>query len=319
MDDAIFTEFLDDQETALNALASRIRARDADPAEIDPIARRLADAYLMCSEAQRQDIRRLIGTFAFAQTHMGIEPKRIQLKIDGVYFRLALIYESMKDLQPDGNAAVARLDVLCRAAEAAGFDPNPYLKEVAGISNSTPESAQGSMRSLLLQRIVVEDKVLCPRCEKPYAKKLPGCPQCAADPARLGTPGHQSELLEEPISGFTQEVELIQLPTRLVLGIMALSLAAWASFFLTIVLVVLACVYPVFYLTWPSWLCIAINLVIFGLIRYFRFGDLVKKYSSDGRWRIAISARQLLLFFLIVFAILFAVVGLIHLYHQLSH
>jgi hypothetical protein len=335
MDDAIFGQFLHEQEQLLSAITHATSASETNIAalenpppraplpqslqtRLDATARRLADAYLMCSDGQRQDIRRLIGSYSVAQMHMGIAPERIKLRIDGVYFRLALIYESMKDLRPDAGAAMVRLDDLCKATRIAGFDGNPHLREVAGVSSRVSHSGIDSMQSLLLQRIVEEETIVCPRCDKHYPRRLPGCPRCAADPARLGTPGHRSELLEEAISAFIPEEELIKLPTRKVLLIMSLSLAVWASLVLTIVLVVVACIYPAYYLTWPSWTWIAFNLVLYGLLRYFRFGQLCKEYARDGKWRVAIEWWQWLLFFVVVFAILFAVVGTIRLYQALS-
>src|SRR5207248_1347820 len=100
-----------------------------------------------------------------------------------------------------------------------------------------------------LQRIVTEETVRCPLCEKRYPKRLPGCPHCAADPRRLGTPGHTAELLDEPTTEFAPEAQLIRLPTPRVVGILLLSIAAWASVIIMLVLGFIACVNPAFFQT----------------------------------------------------------------------
>jgi hypothetical protein len=279
LDDVTFSQFLRDQERALAAVDRAVGAGDTNVIElvapplragslsskplqldkplqiqVDSVARRLADGYMACDDEQRADIRRLVESSPAALAHLGIAPDRIKLKIDSVYFRFALIYESMKDLRPELAGAITRIDALCQAARAAGIDPNASLKEIAAVSSSLPRSGQHSMRSLLLQRIVLEEMTLCPLCGKRYPRSRPGCPHCAADPRRVGTPEYGPELLDDPISDFAPIPQLIRLPTLKVLGLMALSVAASAFAVIGIVLAIIAWVNREFYYTWKAWI-----------------------------------------------------------------
>ena len=83
-----------------------------------------------------------------------------------------------------------------------------------------------------------------------------------------------------------------------------------AAVFVTLVLAFLVCVIPAFFLTPRGWTCIGINIALFALLRYCRYSDLVKKYSSGGMWAIAVTPWQWLLTFLAFAAIVLAVIGL---------
>lgn len=206
MDELLFRDLIDKQQTALAELDSLLNAketsitqlptspRDAKPrvhrellqqdralrTRFDDACRLLADAYLICDDRQRAVLRELVQSFRGVIACMWIDCTEIRTKIDGPRFRLALIYESLKDLHPDAQDAVDQLEFLRRSAKNAGFDPNPFFLEIAEASSTVSHSGKSSMRELMLDKIVKTEKARCEICDQLYSVELPQCPFCGA-------------------------------------------------------------------------------------------------------------------------------------------
>ncbi len=238
MDESLFRELIDKQQTALAELDSLLNAketsitqlptspRDAKPrvhremlqqdralqTRFDDACRLLADAYLMCDDRQRAVLRELVQSFRGVIACMWIDCAEIRTKIDGPRFRLALIYESLKDLHPDAQDAVDQLEFLRRSAKNAGFDPNPYFLEIAEAANTVGHSGKGSMRELMLAMVAETDRLRCERCDFLYSAELPQCPFCGAfTPWPEGKSPPQSTADDEPGPdqlGFAIEVQV---------------------------------------------------------------------------------------------------------------
>ena len=65
------------------------------------------------------------------------------------------------------------------AAPRVARQARAYRRQALAVPTRTMRRGQLSMRSLLLQRRVVEQTTLCPFCEQRYPRRLPGCPHCA--------------------------------------------------------------------------------------------------------------------------------------------
>ena len=206
MDDATFTLFLQDQRNDLGDIElilfawqtrvldpgdpdARAKAQPHNPlekdkalrAQFDTTCRRLADAYMAGSDEQRVQVRALLRQMTGTRNSMGIPFTEIRLKMDAARFRLALIYESMKDLGEDTRDAQMTLDNLCHAARIAGIDADPYLREVAAVSSETDHHHMGSMRALLVERITGGGaRIRCLKCGNDFTSTMAGCPVCAS-------------------------------------------------------------------------------------------------------------------------------------------
>jgi hypothetical protein len=258
MDETAFRAFLENQQSTFAEFESLMEApktgvtispnllRKAPPTSLDfsndkPMQTRfddacrcLAEAYIQCDDGQRAVIRKLMRGLPVVSASMGISPEQIQTKIDGARFRLALVFESIKDLRPDEKEAARRLERLREAAMNAGVEPNPFLQEVAWMSNDECHSGRKSMRERLLFLMVPEDQCRCPRCHRWYARNLEKCPHCAAlNPAFVsGSRPYYGE------GGHTAaeygEVEVVHtLSTYKLIGYAALCLVALAAMVMT--------------------------------------------------------------------------------------
>lgn len=245
MDESHFRDLVDRQQTALAELDALLVSKetsfavlanwlhDAGPrlrreilqrdrqvqTRLDDTCRLLADAYVACNDAQRGVLRKLVQSFRGVTSCMGLPNDEIRTRIDGARFRLALLYESIKDLHPNAADAVAQLDSLCQAANSAGFDPNPYLREVGEVSSDFAHSGKDSMRKLLLARLVNSDKARCPRCNGYYSAALPACPFCGVNASWLEvkSPPHSESIGEPGPDRLGAEIE-VQLPTLRLVG-----------------------------------------------------------------------------------------------------
>ncbi len=225
MDDAYFRTFLEEQHAVLADFDAQIQAQAAQIAtspdagrqsssrlhaellaqdrllqtRFEDACRRLADVYMASDPGQRAAIRRSVENFRAVLACIGIPAEQIRTKIDGVRFQLALVYESIKDLRPDAEDAVLQLERLCRAAQAAGFDPNPHLREVADASSD-------AMRKLLLGNLVDQrGTIRCKRCNRRYKEDLPRCPFCGAANPRYIEPAHLDGSHGAPATAFEED------------------------------------------------------------------------------------------------------------------
>jgi hypothetical protein len=262
MDESLFRSFLHDQQAVLAEAEALFNVMEAGITELlgsagqrtraallaqdrllqirfDDTTRRLADAYVAGDDGQRADIRQLVHAMPGVNACMGIPTEQIRARIDGARFRLALIFESIKDLRPDADAAVARLDGLCGAAKAAGIDPRPHLREIAEVSSAIRHSGKSSMRELLLAWSI--DMV----------------------PRSIGAVGDM-----EPTD---RDVPMITyLPTRQLVGYFWLLAASMLLAMMVLAQISSTLQIDGYHATRGAWSSKAVILVLFGIVFYFR-------------------------------------------------
>jgi len=328
MDESAFAQLIADQSATLAELDALLNAKQTGVTELpnaprsakarvhiellqqdkplqtrfEDACRRLADAYMQSDAEQRAEIRRLVHHFRGVNACMGIPAEQIRTKIDGIRFRLALIYESIKDLQPDADDAIDQLEYLRRAAKDAGFDLNPHLKEVANVSNNVGYAGKSSMRSLLLAMLErYEGTVRCERCERRYSEDLPACPHCGApNPFRIGRVASLGGSAGAPTTAFEEEPEPIVLPTLKAIPFMFLS--AGGCMVWVVIVIVLIASYAVagFIFSWLWWCLVGFYLSALGLNRYMQKHTSARQYyDKAGRCRIFFVGHQVYLYFLV--------------------
>lgn len=297
MEPSLFARFLEDQQRLLAeldgqcAMLSRERAFQM---RCDDACRRIADAYMQSAPEQRADLRALVQRFTEVSACMRIAPEEIRTKIDGVRFRLALLYESLLDLRPDAQAAIERLDRLCQAAVAAGFDPNTHLREVATVSSNTGHAGYGSMRALLLARVVDRaGTVRCPRCDHRYDEVIPACPHCGEpNPWRPGI--HPRSIGSDgEIGSADGKTEIVYyLPTVELLGFFACLVAAVVACLFVIQQITFTFQYEGYHQTRAAWSTKTVIGLLIGFLFWYRPFRRAAKYRNRGLPRI--SCGQLL-------------------------
>ena len=72
--------------------------------------------------------------------------------IDRTVLRHLLALFSLRDLGPDSRDAILELAELCNAAQRAGVDPVPLLKEAALLSSDVNKHGLGSTKDILLRQ-----------------------------------------------------------------------------------------------------------------------------------------------------------------------
>jgi hypothetical protein len=309
VDEVSFRLFLQEQHAALADIDVALRPwqnqeRDAHPftqdrnlqTRFDSVVRRLADAYMTGTDEQREAIRHLLRNLTAARRAMGISFTEIRHKMDAVRFRLALIYESMKDLGHDPRVGSTALNDLCRAARLVEINPDPDLKEVAAASSDIDRHGLGSVREMMLaQRTGGGARVRCQRCKSEYSAHAAECPHChpsswspesgaAKDKDLPFTPiEHDEFVVESPI----------YLPMHKLLGVYFLDYAALALVVLVVVQVVRSFVTEGYHQTATAWIIYGIMAALYATLHYIRYDKLVMKYmTADGRSRIAETRLQ---------------------------
>jgi rubrerythrin len=272
------------------------------------------------SEEQRTQIRALLRKMTGTRDSMGIPFTEIRHKIDAARFRLALIYESMKDLAEDTRDARTTIEELCRAARLAGIDPDPPLREVAAVSSEIDHHGMGSMKALLLERMTGGGaRISCRVCGNSHESILAGCPICASrgmswqSGAATRSRENQQDVLEQ---GVGEDESLIYLPTRQLLGFTILGLAAIYFLWATAI--------DIFRLVWgdelnPNWYYpkLVVQIAAFLLLWVFRFDRMIRKYSTKRReLRLGVTWKQSVLLVVLFWAILGVTVWLLATFGQ---
>jgi hypothetical protein len=334
MDESSFALFLQEQRADLAAIGltlrawerteldshdpdARARAQSRHPlsgdkalrTRFDTTCRRLADAYMSGSLDQRTQIRDCVRGIPGVRDSMRIPFTEIRMKMDAARFRLALIYESIRDLGDDTRDTVMTLDNLTRAARIAGIDSDPFLKEVAAVSSDVDEHGMGAMRELLLARATGGGaRIRCGTCGRDFASDMACCPFCNRSPGS-GETKTQAQSDDAPEFFVAEDESPIYLPTHKLIGYLALSFSAALFVGLTIVQVMAVLYVPGHMLTTTAQIGFGVQVALFCSLWFFRFDWMVKKYSTKrGRSRIAITSMQMTVIIFLVFGAFVAVV-----------
>jgi hypothetical protein len=292
MDESLFRAFLENEQAVLAEFDASLKgppSRTSEPStgvngiehlvgddklvqtRFEDACRRLADAYIICDSRQRSVMRELIRGLPGVGARMGVSPDQIGTKIDGARFRLALIYESIKDLHPDAKEAARRLERLRLAAIEAGIDPNPHLREVAEMSSDAQHNSRKSMRDYLLFLLMETPFHRCGECRRAYRPDLCKCPHCGAvnpalvnaTPLSIGAPG--------PTGAEYSPVELVcYLPTRQLIGYALLYVASLTLIIMTFCQVSYTFIYKDYHYTRGAWSCKVTILILAVLTFCFR-------------------------------------------------
>jgi hypothetical protein len=224
----------------------------------------------------------------------------------------------MKDLRPQASEGCSRLDHLCYAAQRAEIDANQFLCEVALVSSDIEREGVGSMKSLLLDRIVAHDDAFrCSRCKTAYSEELPNCPHCGEPnpryiPVLLQGAGGLGEL------GSDKSVNpmLVYITTPKLIAFVAL----WVAFALAIALAVIQVSRTVqiegYNSTISAWSIYVIILILIALLWKFNFIGQINSYMGRHR-RAAISWRQALILLGIIAGAFAATIVFMHAYGNL--
>jgi hypothetical protein len=318
VDEELFRMFLEDQRTHLleldallripqTGISEKMASRPRDTSSFllhdksfqtrfDDACRRLADAYAACDDRQRQILRDSLREIGGVAASMAVPPEDIRVKIDGVRFRLALIYESIKDLCPDANEAMRRLERLRQAAVDAGIDPNPYLREVAAMSSDVRHSRR-SMRESLLFLLIDAPSNCCRNCGNPPSPGLAKCPHCGVSnpdfietiPVSVGTEGQTG-------AEYSNIETVRYLPTGRLIGYAMLCVSLLILVIMTFCQISSTFIYEGYHLTRGAWSCKATILILFVVVAYFKDSliPMMKTLFSD-RPRLGVTWTQGLL------------------------
>ena len=247
----------------------------------------------------------------------------IRLTKDTDLFRLALIYESIKDQRPDAREALAAVTALCQAARDADLDPDPYLKEVAAVSNDLDREGHGSMRAWLFAEAARGgSQIRCPKCEGTFSTKQPTCPHCGAaslwHSVKPSTPkapvANTFDDIPVAYDAGSNDVILFYIATPKLLAYLAMLLAALAFLVLGCVLAACSYVIPDFFTTKSPWIMIGVMVMIWLGLRYVGFVKLAQRYApAHGRTRLGITWKQMFLIFAIILGIVVSAVTTVNL------
>jgi hypothetical protein len=161
---ALWLDAMDRVETALKPICAKAQTiatleewqKQPDPLEAAGVKELavstlldMATSYEFASADQRAAMREAFLTFPlFAWT------ARLPADVlDGTALRRLLALFSLRDLGRDSRDAILELAELCNAAQRAGVDPVPLLKEAALLSSDVDKHGLGSTKDILLRQV----------------------------------------------------------------------------------------------------------------------------------------------------------------------